>query len=123
MSNQLDLEVKQGTTLQVSFPIEQSAGVPFNLTGYDVRLQVRRSYGDTSTLINATLSNGKVVLTNAASGLVALHLSPSDTSSIRFASRDDETLDCVYDLELISPTGEVYSPARGTLTLVREVTR
>ena len=123
MSNQLDIEVKQGTTLQVSFPIEQSAGVPFNLTGYDARLQIRRSFGEASTLLNATLSNGKLVLTSPADGVVSLVLAPSDTSSIRFADRDDETLDCVYDLELISPTGSVYSPVRGTLTLVREVTR
>ena len=93
------------------------------LTGYDARLQVRKAYGASSTEINCTLANSKLVLTNAAGGVLTLELSPSDTSSIRFASANDDTLECVYDLELVSPSGRVYKPARGTFTIKREVTR
>jgi hypothetical protein len=112
----------QGSTFPLVMQINDTNGNPFNLTGYDARMQVRKTYGDTAVQINATLSNGKLVL-NAAAGTVTLTLLPSDTSSIRFNSKDDDTLDCVYDVELQSASGFVFKPLAGTFTINREVTR
>lgn len=123
MSNILDISIDQGSTKTITFNIKDSGGAAFILTGYDARLQVRRSLGDTNVLVNCTLANGKLVLTNAAGGVLTLVLGPSDTSSIRFNSVEDETLDCVYDLEIQSTLGEVAKPARGAFTITREITR
>lgn len=123
MSNIRNLVCDQGSTFTFIFNLKNDVGAAFNLTGYDARLQVRRTYGDTSTLINATLANSKLVLTNAVGGILTLTLAPSDTSSIRFNGVGDETLECVYDLEIQSSLGQVAKPARGTFTLNREVTR
>jgi len=110
----------QGSNLSYVFTLLEVGGGAYALTSYDARLQVRASYGATSTLINCTVANSKLVI---ASNTITLVLVPADTSSIRFADKDDETLDCVYDLEIIAPSGSVYKPARGSFTLTREVTR
>ena len=118
-----DITCDQGSTLSVVFTIQTAALAPYNLTGYDARLQVRRSYGDTNALISATLANSKLALTNPTGGVITLTLAPSDTSSIRFNEKDDDTLDCVYDLEIQSAAGAVYKPSKGAFTISREVTR
>lgn len=123
MSNLLNITMDQGSTQPFIFTIKDENNAVVNLAGYDFRLQVRRTYGDTSALVNCTLANGKLAITNAAGGVVTLTLAPGDTSGIRFNSADDDTLECVYDLELVTPTGKVAKPARGTFTLNREVTR
>jgi hypothetical protein len=122
MSNIKNIEVDQGTSYSYVLTLTNSNNAIYDLTGYDARLQVRRNYGDTTVLINATLQNSKLSV-NAAAGKVTFTLAPSDTSGIRFDLKDDDTLECVYDLEIISPTGNVYKPAKGTFTIRREVTR
>lgn len=123
MSNALDVTMDQGSSLTHTFTLKTEANLPFDLTGYDARLQIRRTFGDTTVLVNCTLSNAKLVLTSAAGGILTLALAPADTSSIRFNALNDESLECVYDLEIQSALGKVYKPARGTFTLNREVTR
>lgn len=120
-TNTLNITMDQGSSLSYAFTMIDASGNPFDLTGYDARLQVRRTYGATTPFINCTLANGKVAITSL--NVITLVLAPSDTSGERFDSKDDDTLDCVYDLEIIGPLGKVYKPARGTLTLNREVTR
>lgn len=120
-SNTLDITTDQGSTLNYVFTLVDVANNPFDLTGCDVRLQVRQTYGATNILINCTLANSKVVVTMP--NIITLALLPADTSSIRFLNKDDDTLDCVYDLEVQNLAGNVYKPARGSFTINREVTR
>lgn len=122
MSNTLNLAVDQGSSLTYLFNVQDSTAAPFDLTGYDARLQVRKTYGSPAE-INCTLANSKLVLTNALEGKLTLNLAPSDTSGIKYAAATDDSLECVYDLEIQSPTGKVYKPAKGTFTISREVTR
>jgi hypothetical protein len=122
MSNTVNITVNQGTSLPYTFTLTYLNNSVYDLTGYDARLQVRRTYGDTTWLINCTVANGKLTI-NATAGTITWHIIPSDTMSIRFNNKDDDTLDCVYDLEITAPTGDIYKPAGGTLTINREVTR
>ena len=120
-TNTKDIAMDQGSTFTYVFTLLNATGAVFDLTGYDARLQVRKTFGATSSLISCTLANGKLSIT--APNIINLNLLPSDTSGIRFNAVDDDTLDCVYDLEIVSPASAVYKPARGTFTLNREVTR
>lgn len=120
MSNILDITMDQGSSLTYSFTMLDDTGSAYSLVGYDARLQVRKTYGSAVVLINCTLANTKLSISSNA---VVLSLSPTDTSSILFNSRNDDSLECVYDLEIVSPAGKTYKPARGTFTLNREVTR
>ena len=54
--------------------------------------------------------------------MFTLTLDLGDTSAVAI-SGDDDSFDCVYDLELVDPDGLVFKPARGTFTIHREVTR
>jgi hypothetical protein len=118
--NTKNIVMDQGSTLVYVFTLLDKFNNAFNITGFDARLQVRRSYGDTGILINCTLANSKLSISGNA---VTLTLLPADTSSIRFNAPNDDTLDCVYDLEIIGLTGKVYKPARGSFSINREVTR
>ena len=124
MSNALNITMDQGSSLTHTFNIKNSDLSPFDLSDYDARLQVRRSYGATTTEINCTLANSKLVKVSAINGTLSLVLAPADTAGIRFNNKDDDTLDCVYDLELQNTiTGKVYKPAKGSFAISREVTR
>ena len=123
MSNTLNIPMDQGSSLTYTFTLTDTGNSPFNLTGCDARLQVRKTFGATAIEINATLSNSKLVITNATGGVLTFNLVPADTTGIRFNNKDDDTLECVYDLEVQTAAGRVYKPARGTFTLNREVTR
>jgi len=112
----------QGSSYSYTFTLVNPDNSAFDLTGFDARLHVRRSYGNSSVLIDCTVANSKLTITPLL-GTVVLSLAPSDTSDIAFNSKDDDSLDSVYDLEIVSPASKVYKPARGTLTLTREVTR
>ena len=111
MSNISNKTIDQGSSQTFTFTIKDSSNNLFDLTGYDARLQVRRTFGATSVLINGTLANGKLVLNTAAS-TVSWVITPADTTGIAFNAKEDDTLDCVYDLEIISPASKVYKPVR-----------
>jgi len=123
MSNQLNISMDQGSSLDYRFTIKSASGAAYNLIGHNAQLQVRRSYGDVATVLDCTQGNGRLIYTDAANGQMVLTLSPTDTSSIRFNSRDDDALECVYDLEITRPDGRVFKPAKGVFTFYREVTR
>lgn len=113
----------QGTSFEHTFTFTFNE-VPVDLTGFDARLQVRKTYGSTTAWFNGTLANTKLSMVDASGGVLKITFAPTDTSSIRFASVDDSTLDNVFDLELIEiATTKVYRPVKGTLILMREVTR
>jgi hypothetical protein len=120
-----DFTMDQGSTNVVEFTIQNSDATVFNLTGYTASLMGRKSYGAGTPIINVTSTgvNPKLVL-NTATGIITMTLDPIDTSVITFANSDDDTLDIVYDLEITNTaSGTVYKPARGTITLNREITR
>lgn len=120
---QRDITADQGSSIRIDFALTNQVGAPLDLSGYTLRLQVRKSFADSTTLINATLANSKLAWTNQAGGTFYLLLSPSDTNTIRFASDKPDLLEAVYDLEIESPTGFVSKPVRGAFNLQREVTR
>lgn len=117
--------MEQGATVEIPFAITQN-NIAVDLTGYIVRMQVRRNYGDTVVLINCTLANNKLEWIDQIAGRFKLNLAPSDTNAsngrIRFVGSEEE-LECVYDLELEDTLGRVYKGCRGNFIITREVTR
>lgn len=123
MSNQLDITMDQGSTLVYTFNLKNADGTSFNLTAFEPRLQVRKTYGASKVEVDAKLGEGLAVVGDPANGVLKLELDPIKTAGITFTNKDDESLEAVYDLEIQSESGRVYKPARGTFTLTREVTR
>lgn len=122
-TKQLEINIDQGSTFEHTFTFT-NGGLPYDLSNYDARLMVRKTYGASTPVYSGTIANGKLVYVNASIGQLKIIFTPSDTTDIKFASADDSTLDCVFDLEIQhSISGKVHKPASGTIVLNREVTR
>lgn len=108
-----------GRTLTFKYPDPASPPsdptyLPWNLTGYTARMQVRRTIDSSTTLISLTTENGRISL-GGASGVIELNISAADTATI--------TSSGVYDLEIIASNGVVSRILQGDFTLSPEVTR
>ena len=103
--------LEQGTTFSREITVQDS-GSAMNLTGYQVRMQMRSTH-DSSTIaltITASVANpasqGKINLTAAATATAAV----------------EEGI-YVYDLEIESSAGNVTRILEGQVTVTPEVTR
>lgn len=121
-TGETEFTVDQGSTFEHTFTFTVNT-VPYDLTGSDARMQIRKTYGKTETIYNGTLANSKLEIVDAAAGVLKVIFAATDFVSVRFDAVDDSTLSCVFDLEVIDSLGKVRKPARGTLVLNREVTR
>lgn len=86
-----------------------------NLTGYSVRMQIRREVDSALLILELSTSNGRVTIT-PLTGTIDMYIAATDTAAFYFRT-------AVYDLELIGPDGEVTRLLRGTVQLIEEVTR
>lgn len=103
----------QGATFKPTL-IYKVDNSPVNLFGYTARMQVRESH--TSDELITSLSTGSGITINGLSGEIQILISANDTSNF-------VTGDHVYDLEIISPGGEVYRLLEGRFNVTPEVTR
>jgi hypothetical protein len=108
------LSYHKGTTWGFAWPVYQN-GVPFDVTGWKVRAQIRASIQDDVVLHEWTTENGGASTTDHR---VALILKPAD-------STDWDWRDAVYDVLLSHPTDvtRVYPIAEGSFTVQQGVTR
>ena len=88
--------------------------LPWNLTGYTARMQVRRTVDSSTIIISLTTENGRITL-GGPTGIIELNISAADTATI--------TSSGVYDLEIIAANGVVDRIMQGNFTLSQEVTR
>tara|TARA_R110000782_G_scaffold168479_1_gene260523 strand:+ start:58 stop:432 length:375 start_codon:yes stop_codon:yes gene_type:complete len=115
--------IEQGTTFTRVFKYKDENGAPVDLTGYDVRMQIRSSY-DSAVLASLTSGSGDFVVSvppDAAEGVtdknqIKLTISANNTAAYTF----DQAL---YDIELESGTGVVTRLLQGKIKLSREVTK
>tara|TARA_R110002050_G_scaffold249951_3_gene387856 strand:- start:3239 stop:3613 length:375 start_codon:yes stop_codon:yes gene_type:complete len=115
--------IEQGTTFERVFKYKDENGAPVDLTGYDVRMQIRSTYGS-DILANLTSGSGDFVISvppDAADGVtdknqIKLTISATHTAAYTF----DQAL---YDIELESGTGVVTRLLQGKIKLSREVTK
>lgn len=110
-----DFEIEQGATFSLSFRWKDDAGVPIPLTGYTARMQVRASVSAPVPLLELSVANGRLVI-DAPAGRVTIALDPATTAAMAWKRG-------VYDLELVSPAGDVVRLVSGAVTVSREVTR
>lgn len=119
LTNTQNLDLMQGDDFVHKFYIKDSGGLAVDLTGYTARLRVYKKYSSTTASIDASTSNGKITI-DALTGLVSWTIADTDTAAIRIPD-DEDTIECVYDLEIVDSGGLVNTPARGTVTIYRQV--
>lgn len=110
-----DITIEQGATFTYNLIWKDSDGSPIDLTGYTARMQVRKNYNTSDTLLDLTTENGAITL-GGSLGTIAVVGAADDTSAI-----DART--GVYDLELVSAGGTVTRLIEGKVTINPEVTR
>ena len=117
MAGKYKIRADQGATLRRTFTISTQGDtpVPWNLTGFTARMQVRTSIEDPTVVLEATTTNGRLAI-GPNPGELVLVVSATDTDALAAGSY-------VYDLELVSPSGEVTRLLEGTLVVRRAVTR
>ena len=114
MSAHIDLEIEQGATFTADLSAADAAGDPIDLTGYTARMSIKRDARESTTLLELTTANGRILIT-AATGLVQLVLTPTETAAITWTR-------AVYDLELVSAGGDVARLADGAVSVAANVT-
>jgi hypothetical protein len=110
----LNLTFSQGATWKLNITYTNDTGNPVNLTNYTARMQARSTY-DASTAA-LSLTNGSGITLGGTAGTIGLLVGATVTAAIGAAQY-------VYDLELVSASGEVTRLIEGTLIVTPEVTR
>jgi hypothetical protein len=103
----------QGTHKEKKFGWQDSNNVNIDLTNYDARCQCRPFIESPTISIELNKNNGGITV---GDGFFQLNFTPAHTSPL-----SDDKLS--YDVEIISPTGKVTRPVKGTITLDKENTR
>jgi hypothetical protein len=111
----LNLTIDQGTTWNCVLTWKIN-GTAVNLTGYSARLQARQHFSSGTTVLALTSTPADGITLGGVAGTITLSLTATQTAAL-------PALLCVYDLELVSPSGEVTRLVEGTLTVTAEVTR
>lgn len=115
MALQQDLIVDQGTLFEWDFLLRTDQRLIFDLTGYQVRGEVRKDYNSGTVLLTPTFA------VSQALGKITMRIAPVQTSVLLFAGEETEA---VYDVEIYNDTtGDVKRIVAGTMTITREVTR
>jgi hypothetical protein len=106
--------VDQGKTFDRTI-LYKVGGVPFDNTGLEARMQVRRNYNSTVPALSLSSVAGEIIL-GGANGQIGWSVSAIDMEDING--------EYVYDLELYDPTDLdiVIGVVRGTLLSRPEVT-
>lgn len=139
MATQADITIDQGTSVVIPLIFKKLTNqsepydpvtnpyVPLNLSGVTIRMQVRKDY-DASTTVLSFSSSGdytpRIFITDAANGYAEIRILPADTSytggvGVKISG---ETFEGVYDVEVDDGT-TVIRAFQGTFTITREVTR
>jgi hypothetical protein len=110
-----NISINQGESYNLDATLISSSGTKINLSGYDLRGQVRYSYGSTGVLLNLAPT-----VTNHTGGAININLTAEQTASL-------PTTIAVYDIESF-PTGDgapniVNRVLNGLFSISPEVTR
>ena len=119
----------RGDTIHITVSITQTVnGVtsPLPLTGYTVWFTAKLQYSDPDNLavfqkksgLTNTDGSNQIDFTDINGGKVQVNIMPQDTANLI-----DDSTTLVCDVQVKDPTGEVFTPATGKLTITGDVTR
>lgn len=111
--NKLNLSTKKGDTFDgVQFQIKVDAA-PLDLTGCQIRMQIRNDYGGRVYLDLRSISADQIIITDAVNGI--FRIVP------RIIDLDAKTYK--YDIQITFPSGEIRTWIEGLFTVINDVTR
>ena len=105
----------QGTTFSKSLTYKVNK-FAVNLTGYSARMQVRESYTSATTIVSLTSAEGGGMTLGGVAGTITFTIPAATTSVLKSGTY-------LYDLEIVSPSGEVTRLLEGKFKVTPEITR
>lgn len=109
-----NISARQGGTFSLTLSVSVGASA-FNLTGYDIRGQVRVRPSSTSTILEFSTTDGRITKNNL-NGTFTIVVPANVMDAI--APRTYR-----YDIELVSPSGDVVPLLEGRFSVSAQVTR
>lgn len=100
------IQFRQGDDVSYQLTLKDSLGVAMDLTGYEVRSQIR----------HASVRVEFAVTYDRAAGVATLSLTSAQTSAMLAGTHR-------YDVELVDPSGKVKGIMGGTVVVTEEITR
>lgn len=107
------LTIDQGATLDKLITWTSDAGIPYDITGWTAKMQIRDSPG--GTLLQTLTTSDSTIVLGGAAGTIRLVLAAAVTSAWTWRTG-------VYDLELTNPSAAVTRLLQGPVTVSPEVT-
>ncbi len=124
MATTFNIDINQGSTLDLRFRVRDDDGDPINLSGFSSRGVAKFRYGTGSVLLNLypeVVSGNAEDATLGASGFIDVYIRPNVTSGVPIVQG-------VYDIEkylnvpAASGDWDVQKVARGYINIIPEVT-
>lgn len=117
----MDFGFFRGDTRTLTLTIRKAdASGPYDLTG--ARLWFTAKYkltdADAAAVIALTSTGGGIQITNAVGGIAKVNILPAHTSGIAGKRTPLE-----YDVQGIGADGTVFTPSRGVVTILPDVTK
>jgi len=106
-----NMSIDQGETYIRTITWKQNGSL-VDLTGYTARMKVKDTYGGTTYL---TLTDASGITLGGTAGTIVIKITDAQTSGL-------VAQDYVYDLELVSGSGDVSKLIKGVITVNPEVT-
>lgn len=126
-----NLHVVRGATWEDDFEYQEEDGQPFDLAGYEARMQIRTLDGrfglsEAETLVmELTTGNGRLSIPDPGDGRVVLLVSAADTEMLN--PSNERKVKLAYSVELYRPVGAdseyVIPLVEGSISVRGEVTR
>lgn len=109
-----NLSLVQGDSFQLA-PSWKINGSYVNVTGFSADMQVRQAVTSTSIIVELSSANGRITV-GGIDGTFTLDLTAAETTEIPAGNY-------LYDLDVTSPDGDVYTLLSGGFTVNSQVTR
>lgn len=114
-----NLIVEQNATFSLEVTWKDPTGTPIDLTGYQIRMQIRQQHDAPTSLLSfdsEDLDTGMTIGDLDDSGVISIGWSDEITALLGFKT-------AYYDLTAESGGGDIYRIMEGKITLNRAVTR
>lgn len=109
------IKIEKGADLLLTIDVKDSSSSAENFTGYGtVRSKFKNYISDSSAVLEANNSNSRLTFSDTT-GRIDFNVPASVTSNLNEGEG-------VYDLEVVSGTGQVYRILEGTYEISPEVT-
>jgi hypothetical protein len=116
-----NITCQQGSTfvrvIRIEYPdaVDPTIFHPFDLSGYSVRMQVRRTISSSTAMISLDTDDNGIEITSPEDGEITVTMTDAQTAEL--------TSDGVYDIEIVSDSNFVTRILQGEFRLSLEVTR